>query len=164
MSPDDRLLVIWRHADAGEPIADPALDLRRELSRKGRRQARLTAQWLRRHLPETFRLITSPAPRAMQTACELAQPEPDDSLLPGACVQQALDRRFERLAPVVVLVGHQPQLGGLVQAYLDPARVQGESALSVRKSTAWCLRLRGVPNDESVRVQVVGVFDPAFAQ
>ena len=57
-------LILWRHAEAepGEP------DLGRRLTAKGLKQAERMAAWLERHLPDTTRILVSPAERAQQTA------------------------------------------------------------------------------------------------
>src|SRR6478752_4097926 len=57
-------LILWRHceAEAGEP------DLGRRLTPKGQKQAERMADWLERHLPDSSRILVSPADRAQQTA------------------------------------------------------------------------------------------------
>ena len=59
-------LILWRHADA----VDSTPDLARQLTIKGRRQAKDMAGWLRARLPKQTRIIVSPAQRARQTAME----------------------------------------------------------------------------------------------
>ena len=69
--PDERTelmdLMLWRHAEAepGEP------DLGRRLTAKGVKQAERMGAWLDRHLPDTARILVSPADRAQQTALAL---------------------------------------------------------------------------------------------
>jgi phosphohistidine phosphatase len=60
-------LVLWRHAEAepGEP------DLGRRLTPKGLQQAERMARWLDHHLPDSARVLVSPAARAQQTALAL---------------------------------------------------------------------------------------------
>ena len=57
-------LILWRHCEAepGEP------DLGRRLTSKGLKQAERMAAWLDTHLPDTCRVLVSPADRAQQTA------------------------------------------------------------------------------------------------
>lgn len=57
-------LILWRHAEAepGEP------DLERALTAKGQRQARRMADWLGSQLPDSCRILASPALRCLQTA------------------------------------------------------------------------------------------------
>ncbi|HEY5306925.1 MAG TPA: histidine phosphatase family protein, partial [Casimicrobiaceae bacterium] len=52
-------LILWRHAEAepGEP------DLGRRLTAKGIKQAERMATWLEVHLPDTCRILVSPADR-----------------------------------------------------------------------------------------------------
>src|SRR5438552_18980664 len=60
-------LILWRHceAEAGEP------DLGRRLTPKGAKQAERMAEWLERHLPDSCRILVSPADRAQPTAAAL---------------------------------------------------------------------------------------------
>ena len=57
-------LILWRHAEAepGEP------DLERALTPKGVKQARRMADWLTSQLPDSCRILVSPARRTLQTA------------------------------------------------------------------------------------------------
>ena len=59
-------LILWRHADAEEAGPDQS-DGERRLTALGQQQARSSAQWLARHLPETATVLVSPAKRALQT-------------------------------------------------------------------------------------------------
>src|SRR3954452_13252336 len=53
-------LILWRHAEAepGEP------DLGRRLTPKGLKQAARMAEWLDARLPDTCKILSSPAERA----------------------------------------------------------------------------------------------------
>ena len=108
-------LILWRHADAEEG----APDLARELTPKGREQAARVAAWMRRHLPEGFEVIASPAVRAEQTAEALKLAvKTDKKLAPGASVSAILKAaRWPDHKGAVVVVGHQPDLGRAL-AYL----------------------------------------------
>ena len=57
-------LILWRHCEA-EPGAP---DMGRRLTPKGLKQAARMAPFLERHLPDTCRILVSPADRAQQTA------------------------------------------------------------------------------------------------
>ena len=52
-------LILWRHAEAED--ANPGGDFKRELTKKGRKQAERMAQWLRPKLEST--LMRSPLMR-----------------------------------------------------------------------------------------------------
>jgi phosphohistidine phosphatase len=100
-------LILWRHADA----EDGADDMARRLTEKGRRQAAAMAKWLRTHLPGNYTVVSSPAIRAQQTAEALGvQVITDITLAPGASVAD-ITGAAERHEGLVVLVGHQPDLG-----------------------------------------------------
>jgi phosphohistidine phosphatase len=143
-------LILWRHAEAepGEP------DLGRRLTAKGRKQAVRMGEWLDRHLPDTCRILVSPADRAQQTAVALGRkyrtvPE----IAPGADVATllAVVGWPEAREPVLV-VGHQPTLGE-VAAFL----LAGETApWAVKKGAVWWIsnRVRGASSANILRVVV----------
>src|SRR4051812_3927613 len=68
---DAMQLILWRHADAEDP--GPRGDLARELTRKGREQAQAMADWLRPRLSGEWRVLCSPAARAIQTVTPLGR-------------------------------------------------------------------------------------------
>ena len=129
-------LILWRHCEAepGEP------DLGRRLTSKGSKQAERMAAWLERHLPDSCRILVSPADRAQHTAEALTRkfrtlPE----LGPGASVPSVLAAaNWPESRDPVLIVGHQPTLG-MVASYL----LSGEEAYwSVRKGAVWWLSNR----------------------
>ena len=61
-------LILWRHADAAPVTNDSEPDIGRRLTGKGRKQAALMAIWLERHLPDSVKVLASPAMRARETA------------------------------------------------------------------------------------------------
>ena len=100
-------IILWRHADA-QAGAD---DLARKLTPLGEKEAAAMAKWLRDHLPTAFTLVASPAVRAQQTAAALKAPiVTEKSLAPGASVG-AIVKAAEKHKGVVIVVGHQPDLG-----------------------------------------------------
>ncbi len=154
-------LFLWRHADAVEvPEADAVLDLERALTPKGERQAKRMAAWLNGFLPDSTRVLVSPAKRAQQTAQALERKfQTRDTLLPTASVEALLNetRWPDRREPVLV-VGHQPTLGQAAALLMaGPAfSASGPQASpmaampswAVRKGAVWWLRARvrgGVP-------------------
>ena len=131
-----RDLLLWRHADAGESLDDPAADFERQLSARGVRQARRTARWLRRARLPGVGLVSSPAPRARQTAQAFGVPRIEPRLAPGLTLpepQELIDLSF---APCVILVGHQPALGLLAGRLLLPGLAPDEP-VSIRKGAVW---------------------------
>ena len=106
-------LILWRHAEAepGEP------DLGRRLSAKGEKQARRMAEWLHSRLPDSARILASPATRAQQTALALADLSHRkfktlEQIAPGATAEELLAAvGWPGSRSPVVAVGHQPTLG-----------------------------------------------------
>jgi len=152
-------LILWRHAQAVD-AASGCDDLSRALTSKGETQAHRVAKWLDRHLPESTRILVSPARRAEQTAQTLGRKfKFRDELAPDAQVDEAMahlhwsgDKAPHKGA--VLLVGHQPMLGQIA------ARLLGvnESACDIRKGAVWWLRSR--QRDDRTLVQLVSVISP----
>jgi len=132
--------ILWRHAEAeiGEP------DLGRKLTARGEKQAQRVAAWLHARLPDSARILVSPATRAQQTAKALAAAghrklRTVDEIAPGADVQDVLAAAdWPHAKTPVVIVGHQPTLG-LVAGQL----LAGEALeWSVKKAGVWWLSAR----------------------
>lgn len=149
-------LILWRHAEAeiGEP------DLGRKLTPRGEKQARRSAEWLHSNLPDSARILVSPATRAQQTAQALAELSPRkfrtvEQIAPGASVQDVLTAvDWPNAKSPTVVVGHQPTLGQLA-SWL----VAGEQQdWSVKKSGIWWLSSR--ERDEVEQVIVRAVINP----
>lgn len=143
-------LILWRHAEAHQlregEAHTPADDLARALTPKGERQAQRMAQWLDQRLPETTRILVSPAVRAQQTAEALQRSfKTVPTLHPLGSVDELLAAaRWPDSNEPVLVVGHQPTLG------VAAARLLAGTDLpwSVKKAAVWWLRHRvreGVP-------------------
>lgn len=145
-------LILWRHAQAEDPR--PGLDdLDRQLTAKGRTQARLMAQWLKQHMPATTRVISSPALRACQTADALHLPyEIINTISPDAAVEALLQATQWPLASSVLLVGHQPVLGELASVLVAGRAM----SWSISKGAIWWIT--GTKNQADLRV----VLSPKF--
>jgi phosphohistidine phosphatase len=124
-------LILWRHADA----EDGADDMARRLTPKGQKQAAAMAQWLRPRLPEHYTLVASPAVRAQQTAEALgAKVITDKALAPGASAP-AIVKVAEKHKGLVLLVGHQPDLGAAAARLVANAAAEW----SIEKGAIWWL-------------------------
>jgi phosphohistidine phosphatase len=121
-------LYILRHAEAGEALRDEE----RELTQRGHEQARAVATgvgWLDLKIDT---ILSSPLPRAVQTAEPVAAKlKLSLTLADGLATGQApsaalslLEDRNER----VLLVGHEPQLSGIVEA-LTGGRINMRKAM-----------------------------------
>ena len=102
-------LILWRHAEAeaGEP------DLERMLTAKGHKQARRMADWLSAQLPDSCKILVSPALRTLQTAEALGRKfKIHPGLAPGAEPDELLKAaNWPGAKETVLVVGHQPTLG-----------------------------------------------------
>lgn len=147
-------LILWRHAEAFEGD-DPAADLDRALTRRGEKQAQRIGVWLDARLPETARVLVSPARRTEQTALALGRryrlcPE----LSPTGSADDLLALAHWPLSRQATLViGHQPTLGRVIAGLLG----MGAGDCAVKKGAVWWLRARereGVLQTVVVTVQV----------
>ena len=136
-------LVLWRHAEAHDAL-EGGDDMDRALTSRGEKQALRMATWLDRQLPESTRILASPARRTEQTVAALQRkfkiaPE----LSPGCSVDQLLALvQWPDTKGCVLVVGHQPTLGQVI------ARLMGLSAsdCAVKKGSVWWLRSRSRDN------------------
>lgn len=132
-------LVLWRHAEAQE-LLESGDDMARTLTSRGEKQAARMASWLDRQLPESTRILVSPARRTEQTAIALGRkykirPE----LAPGCSVAELLELvQWPTAKGCVLVVGHQPTLGQTIAQLLG----LNASECSVKKGAVWWLRNR----------------------
>lgn len=132
-------LILWRHADARDEREDIP-DEERPLTPKGERQAQRMARWLNLQLPDTTRVLVSPALRTRQTAQALERKTRSmPALGPDGTVDGLLHAsRWPDAKEPVLVVGHQPTLG-LTAAYLLAGTSQ---PWAVRKGSVWWIKLR----------------------
>ncbi|MCG2584246.1 phosphohistidine phosphatase SixA [Massilia sp. TS11] len=142
-------LILWRHAEAedGEP------DMARALTAKGQKQARRMAEWLTAQLPESCKILVSPATRTIQTAEALQRrykvvPE----LAPGASPFEILRvANWPQGKEPVLIVGHQPTLG-MVAALLLSGQPQ---YWNIKKANAWWISQREPQDPEGLHLRAV---------
>lgn len=142
-------LILWRHAEAapGEP------DLGRVLTPKGHKQAVKVAAWLDHHLPDSCRILVSPAERTQQTAQALGRKfETCPDLAPGVTVARALAATgWPSRRESVLIVGHQPWLGTLASFLLAGE----EQPWSVKKGAVWWISNRSREGDSQTVLRAV---------
>lgn len=104
-------LLLWRHADA-KALND---DLARQLTTKGKEQARKMAQWINTYFYQDYSCWVSQAKRTQQTASYLTENMIiNRKLNPGTNVQKIIDELVKlKHHTNLILVGHQPWIGQL---------------------------------------------------
>src|SRR5574343_1068409 len=129
-------MLLWRHAEAEEGEDD----LRRRLTERGERQARLMGEWIRLHQPKDLRIVVSPAVRTQQTAEALKLPyETNRKIGPEACVSELIAASgWPHAKGAVRIVGHQPSLGRMASLLLAGQ----EADWSIKKGALWWLTNR----------------------
>ena len=136
------ILYFLRHAAAGPPDAGDA----QELTDEGRSILEAAAPLWRRLDLRPDLIVSSPLPRARQSAELLAEaigarsPEVDDRLTPGADwadMAQVLADRPE--ARRVCFVGHEPDLSAAI------AELTAAASVRMRKGGLACVEFPGVP-------------------
>lgn len=149
-------LILWRHAEAEDGLGD----LARKLTPKGRKQAKTVAAWLGKHLPDSCRVLVSPAARAQETAMALGREiQTLDALSPGVSVAALLAAANWPGVPedCVLLVGHQPDLGALAAALLGAV-----GSLPVKKGAVWWFSSRSRAEGDGVILRAVAAPDMLF--
>ena len=150
------ILYFLRHGDAGAPL--PADDDARELSEHGRAALRAAAPLWRRLNLRPDVVISSPLPRALQTAELLCAavggtPTTNDGLRPGASWGQlARAMAAHPDARRVMFVGHEPDLSTAI------VELTGAASVRMRKGGLACLEFYGVP--EPGGAEIAWLIDP----
>ena len=124
-------LLLWRHAEAEDGMPDSE----RALTKKGLKQAKQVAQWLKPRLPDDRLVLVSPAKRAQQTAdaLELAYTTEKHIGVHANPADIIAAAAWPRRKGAVVVVGHQPTLGRLAAQLLT-----GEPAdWTIKKGALW---------------------------
>jgi phosphohistidine phosphatase len=143
-------LLLWRHAEAEDFAAS---DLARQLTPRGRKDARAVAQWLRSRLEQDTVILASPAARTVQTVEALTdQYRVVSELAPGASVADLLHAAGwpNGIAATVLIVGHQPTLGETA-GYLLGARPDW----SVKKGALMWFKSRSRDGQERATLRAV---------
>lgn len=124
-------IYILRHAEAGPALSDED----RMLTDHGQAQARAAAAGIARLNLEIAALLSSPLPRASQTAQPVSRAlgvpiETVEALATGRTPEEALAALTGRVGPTL-LVGHEPQLSGILEL-LTGGRVHMRKAMLAR--------------------------------
>lgn len=146
-------LILWRHAEALD-AEEGQCDLERRLTPRGEKHAERMARWLDQQLPESARILCSPALRSEQTVQALNRKyKLRDALAPGASLQDILETcGWPQARNPVLVVGHQPALGAVVSHLFG----MGPQPLAIRKGAVWWLRHRRREGlDQTVIVSVL---------
>jgi phosphohistidine phosphatase len=124
-------LLLWRHADAEDGMPDAG----RALTKKGLKQAKLVAQWLKPRLPGDYVILVSPAKRAQQTAAALDLPYTTERRIgvQADIAELIAAGNWPERKGMVILVGHQPTLGQLAARLLSGR----PSDWNIRKGALW---------------------------
>ena len=137
-------LVLWRHADA--EMQNPKGDAERALTPRGLEQAQRQAEWLRSRVDPRWRVLVSPAVRALQTVAPLGVPF---EIAPGVGLAATPASVLEAAGwpdagrPVLV-VGHNPTLAEVVELLLGHDLDVRKGALIWLSTTAEDTTLVGV--------------------
>ena len=148
-------LIIWRHAEA-EDEREGQDDLQRALTPRGEKQAARMAVWLDQHLPETTRILCSPALRCEQTVLPLGRKyKLRDELAPDMGAGKLLETvDWPGSRQAVLVVGHQPTLGQVVAGLIGVKNAD----FPIRKGAVWWLR--GRERDGHQQTVVLSVQSP----
>ncbi|MBI2923507.1 MAG: histidine phosphatase family protein [Planctomycetes bacterium] len=115
----------FRHGLAVEHGTPPWSEEERPLTDEGRRKTRAAARGLKRLALGSDAILTSPLPRAAETAEILAEvlglprPRISERLLPGNTAAQILEVLKDTDTNSPILVGHEPGLSAAVSLFMS---------------------------------------------
>lgn len=162
-------LYILRHGKAGTHVADPVQDEARSLSGAGAQEMQSIARWIAaREIPFDL-AVTSPLPRARETAeivvracgienrlvawIELAQGHDPGTVL--AKLQDACER--DPCPSTVLIVGHEPGLSTLISHI-----VAGHNEAGIVLKKGGFARIRDVSISPAVRGELAWLLTPGM--
>ena len=142
-------LILWRHAEA----EDGERDLERALTGKGHKQARRVAEWLTIQMPDSCKILVSPALRTLQTAEALGRKfKIHKDLAPGAAPDEVLlAANWPGAKESVLVIGHQPTLGQVAALLLAGEEQDWE----MRKAGVWWFSQREAGDASSTCLRAV---------
>ena len=142
-------LILWRHAEADEGEDD----LKRELTKRGKRQAQRMSEWLRPLLVGEWRILVSPAKRTLQTVKALDMAFDVREALGASSTPQMVLREagWPQGEDNVLVVGHQPTLGQVAARLVGGA--QGD--VSIRKGAIWWFATRDRRGEQETILKAV---------
>src|SRR5207237_710963 len=114
-------------------------------------------EWLHGSLPNSARILVSPAVRAQETATFLAELshrklKTVPAIAPGASAEEILQIvDWPSATGCVVLVGHQPALGWVASRLL----ANKELPWSIKKAGIWWLQARGTADAMEIALRAV---------
>ncbi|TRZ55351.1 MAG: histidine phosphatase family protein [Rhodocyclaceae bacterium] len=138
-------LILWRHAEA-EAAGPGMADSDRNLTEKGRKQAKHMADWLLAQRLPKLSVIVSPTKRTVQTAEALGHPyKVNRKIGPAAGAADLIAAaNWPDESGAVILVAHMPGLGRLAALLLGGA----EFDWTIKKAGIWWFSNR-VRHDET---------------
>lgn len=143
-------LILWRHAEAEDGVAD----IDRALTPKGQADAKKMAAWLKARIPKDTKILVSPARRAQETASALDLPFTTvDALYSDAAPYTILQlANWDTTKGSVLIVGHQPTLG-MAAAFAMTRKIH---YWCVKKGAIWWLasRIRAEEEQAIIRVTI----------
>jgi phosphohistidine phosphatase len=142
-------LLLWRHTDAEDGIPDAG----RALTKKGLKQAKQVAAWLKPRLPSDCLILASPAKRAQQTAAALDLPYTTERRIGvqadiGDVIAAS---NWPKRAGTIVVVGHQPTLGRLAAWLLSGHADEW----TIKKGALWWFSGRARYGDTEIILRAV---------
>ena len=149
-------LILWRHAEAEDPGPGQS-DLERALTAKGQKQARRMGLWLASQLPDSCRVLSSPALRTLQTVEALGRKyKIHADIAPGADPDDILAAaNWPGAKESVLIVGHQPTLGQTAALLMTGEALDWE----MRKASVWWFAQREPGDAASLYLKAVMAAD-----
>jgi phosphohistidine phosphatase len=153
-------LILMRHGRAEERLEfakNNKDDARRPLTEEGRKRLSRSLPGLQQLVTKIDLVVTSPLLRARQTAELVVEKIPAplqeiSTLAPGGDFQEITRWLGRQKAGVMLLVGHEPDLGALASWYLTGSE---ESFITLKKGGVVVLRFSGKPAPATGSLQML---------
>lgn len=142
-------LILWRHAEA----EDGEDDFKRELTKRGKRQAERMSAWLRPLLVGEWRILVSPTKRTLQTVKALDMAFDVREALGASSTPQMVLREagWPQGGDDVLIIGHQPTLGQVAARLVGG----GQGDVSIRKGAIWWFATRDRRGEQETILKAV---------
>jgi len=131
------IIGFFRHGPAVPPGTAGVEDAKRPLTPEGKQKTQQAAEGLQRLGLGFDRILTSPLPRALETAeivaraLKMPRPQVSERLLPGSVPRTILQAVQELEARAPLLVGHEPDLSAAVALLIG---APPEESLDLKKA------------------------------
>ncbi len=152
-------LILWRHGEADNNTDD----LSRKLTKKGKSDALLIANFIHDKLPQSIQFMASEALRSQQTLACLNQPfDIYSELNPEESIETVLPFLYSKLNSPIICVGHLPWIGQACAQLLQNqlAVKQSHSIINVERAGLYWFNVQLNKQTAQIYTELQAVINP----